>query len=75
MSDSAPTFIVLPVGGGDQVGINVDEIAAFRGFVKTTTYFVENWTMVSLRSGEQHEVKATFDEVVKRIAAAVSEEA
>ncbi|NUS01985.1 MAG: hypothetical protein HOV97_05410 [Nonomuraea sp.] len=66
-------FLTMPTGhdGRDEVSINIEEIASFKGHTKVS-YSYEDWTLVTLKNGVQHDCrikKAEFERRLQALAA------
>jgi hypothetical protein len=61
-------FITASTGpdGRDEVSINVEEIASYRSHV-VTSYSYQEWTLVSLKNGTQHDCRITKRDFEKKL--------
>jgi hypothetical protein len=61
-------LVRFPAGadGKDRVAINIGEIASFRSHT-VTSYSYQEWTLVTLKSGKEHDLNISMDEFQKRI--------
>lgn len=61
--------------GLDDVRINVEEIAAYRGHVRpgeTNVHSYDEWVLVTLRCGEKFDLRLTMEEFESRFFEATS---
>lgn len=61
-------FVLFPTGddGRKRVGINLEEIASFRSH-EVVSYSYQEWVLVTLKSGKEHDLRITLAEFQKKI--------